>query len=133
MAVAAGMSVEQRMRNYIAVLAIAACAGCGDRVERHTVESIDEVCLAGAETLRAKFATCLSSSCDTLVSATCSIARAGEEAVITGRAEIDRQGDVCTTDCGLVEATCEGNLGEAARVRVGTSVVDRSALEPCSR
>ncbi len=133
MAVAAGMSGEQKMRNYIAVLAIAAYAGCGDRVERNTVETIDEVCLAGANTVRAKFATCLSSSCDTLVSATCSVSREGEDAVIAGRAEIDRQGDTCTTDCGLVEATCEGSLGEAARIRSGSLTIPRSELEACER
>lgn len=119
------------MRRYIATLAVVACFGCGDRVERNTVETIDRLCLSGPDTVRAKFATCLSSSCDTLVSAQCTLTRDGEDAVITGRAEIDSQGNECTTDCGFVEATCSGSLGEATRVRTGNLTIERDALESC--
>lgn len=121
------------MKRSIALVALAACLACGDKVERHTVEKVDRVCLAEPDTIRAKFATCLSSSCDTLVSAACSIEHEGDEAVLTGRAEIDREGNECTTDCGLVEVICTGSIGEATRVRAGSLVVERDELEACAR
>lgn len=53
------------------------------------------------------FDTCLSSSCDTLSSASCTATLSGDTLTVTGEAVIVSEGDECTDDCGAAVATCQ--------------------------
>jgi len=74
------------------------------------LENSSDVCLRSAgDTLEVlvQFRTCLSSSCDTLASATCSITAEGTNLLLEDQATIKRkQAESCTSDCGLVTARC---------------------------
>jgi hypothetical protein len=61
---------------------------------------------SGIETITFTFDTCLSSSCDTLDSATCTATISGEVVTVTGEAVVTSVGDECTADCGIVTAEC---------------------------
>ena len=87
---------------YALLLLLTACA---DPIVTTIIEDEGTVCLDG-EAVVIQFPGCLSSSCDTLVSATCTADLQGSTLVVTGRAVIDSQGEECTADCGLISATC---------------------------
>ena len=72
------------------------------------------------------FQECLSSSCDTLLSSSCSASLDEDVLMVTGAAEIESYVDtVCTDDCGFVGATCELPLIEdPATVTVSYGGVD---------
>lgn len=60
----------------------------------------------GIETITFTFDTCLSSSCDTVESASCTATLSGETVTVTGEVVVLREGDECTADCGIVTAEC---------------------------
>lgn len=80
-------------------------AACGSDVTSKTITEISDVCVDG-NSLKVTFLGCLSSSCDSLASATCTITAAGDVLTVTGEAVVDSQGDICTDDCGFIQATC---------------------------
>src|SRR5690606_38455435 len=53
-----------------------------------------------------QFETCLSSSCDTVKEATCSVTQDGEAWSVDGFARIASKGRTCTDDCGRATAVC---------------------------
>jgi hypothetical protein len=84
-------------------------AACPDPTDKPSTETITEgtACVdAGIETITFTFDTCLSSSCDTLESATCEATISGETVTVTGEAVVVSEGDTCTDDCGMATATC---------------------------
>ena len=85
-------------------LVLAACNG--GKVTTTTITDQGTVCLQSDGTLFVDFGTCLSSSCDTLVSQSCTATLDGTTLTVTDAAVIDSQGTTCTADCGLVQGTC---------------------------
>lgn len=79
---------------------------CGSEPVTTTVTDGSACVDAGIETITFTFDTCLSSSCDTLDSATCTATLSGETVTVTGEAIVTSEGDECTADCGVVTATC---------------------------
>lgn len=77
-----------------------------------TITDEGTVCLNDAGEVEVTFPGCLSSSCDTLVSATCTATLVGDVLEVHGEAVIDSQGNECTADCGIIQATCEMPLIE---------------------
>lgn len=53
------------------------------------------------------FATCTSSSCDTVLNAACRASRSGSTITVEAEAVIESEGTECTDDCGFVTASCE--------------------------
>jgi hypothetical protein len=53
------------------------------------------------------FDTCTSSSCDTVLSATCRASVSGSVITITAEAVVQSESGVCTNDCGSVAASCK--------------------------
>lgn len=87
------------------LLAIPLVLACGLPVDDTTVTRIQAVCVDG-DTVRVWFQGCLSSSCDTLISATCEATSNGGTLDVTGVAQVRSQGLECTDDCGAIVATC---------------------------
>lgn len=97
-----------------------------DIITRGTPDCVD------GNQVRVRFDTCLSSSCDKLVSAECTLTVNGTTAVIVGEAVVEHNGDAeCTADCGLVDATCSGELESAVEVRFGDELRDLGDLSAC--
>lgn len=76
-----------------------------------TLENTGWVCISGAadqpHTIEVNFGTCLSSSCDRLLSASCTVEQAGTELIVQAKAEVSHaQNQACTEDCGLAGTTC---------------------------
>lgn len=61
---------------------------------------------AAALEVTVQFNDCLSSSCDRVDDAECTIVEEGGVLVAMGSATITSKGDTCTADCGGVSATC---------------------------
>ncbi len=94
------------MRPTLASMVLPLLMGaCGDKPTTDTITSIQAACVDGDE-VRVWFAGCLSSSCDTLTSATCDAVDEGGVLRVTGTAEVTTQGTVCTDDCGFIVTTC---------------------------
>lgn len=53
------------------------------------------------------FATCTSSSCDTVLNAACHASRSGSIITVEAEAVIETKGNECTDDCGAVTASCK--------------------------
>ncbi|MBM4364580.1 MAG: hypothetical protein FJ090_01580 [Deltaproteobacteria bacterium] len=85
---------------------------CAPEVTTRTLEDEGSVCLDDEGQVQVTFPDCLSSSCDTLVSAECTAELVDGVLEVHAKAVIESQGEVCTTDCGLVQATCEMPLVE---------------------
>jgi hypothetical protein len=82
-------------------------AGCPQaEPTESTNQIIESACLDGG-TVHVKFDGCLSSSCDTLTSAECTVTVTGTNGDITGIATIESVGSSCSRDCGYIEADCE--------------------------
>ena len=94
------------MRPLLALLCLAAC-DLGPKVTTTTITDEGTVCLNDAGQVEVTFPGCLSSSCDTLTSATCTAELDGELIVVHGEAVIDSEGEECTADCGIIQATCD--------------------------
>lgn len=72
---------------------------------------------AGDARVRVQFHTCLSSTCDRLLDATCSAEVSEGAVVVSGLAQVESRFDPdngCSADCGLVTATCEVTLAEGS-------------------
>ncbi len=97
------------MRALVPLLAAASIA-CGTGPTQSTLRNQGSACVdTAAGTITVDFETCLSSSCDTLLSASCT-ARWNVDAVeLEAEAVIESAGPGtdCTTDCGFVTATCD--------------------------
>lgn len=77
-----------------------------------TITDEGTVCLNDAGDVEVTFTGCLSSSCDTLTSATCTAELVGDVVEVHGEAVVESVGDTCTADCGLITATCDMPLVE---------------------
>jgi hypothetical protein len=84
-------------------LALLSC-GDGPPTER-VVTEIAAACVGDGE-VTARLATCLSSSCDTLLESSCAATLDGDTVTVTATATIRSEGTECTADCGLVEVRC---------------------------
>lgn len=114
-------------RRVLALLAsssIGALASCDGGAEQRTLRDTGSACIARNATLDdgcsardipagvplrvdVDFATCTSSSCDTVLNAACRAARSGSVITIEAEAVIEKDGNECTDDCGFVSASCE--------------------------
>lgn len=94
------------------LFAFAFLAGCPDPVTTATITDEGTACLGDEGAIEVTFPGCLSSSCDTLTSATCTAELVDGVLVVHGEAVIESQGDVCTDDCGIIQATCAAPLIE---------------------
>lgn len=92
------------MRSLLPCLLLA-CATAPAPVDT-TITTITAACVDG-DALRVRFEGCLSSSCDTVLSAACTPTLAGDVLDVEGAITVRRVGGVCTDDCGLLEARCE--------------------------
>ena len=118
------------LRLLTPLLIVMLAAACGVDVSTVTVTTGTPECVDGTQ-VKVRFQGCLSSSCDRLVSATCSLAVEGDTAAVTGAAIIERQSGECTDDCGLIEAVCTGELGSAVEVKFGDDLKDLGELTAC--
>lgn len=105
-------------------------AGCEDEpaYETITYENEGRLCLRGSKTegadvlfesdmleedqtvfVKVFFPTCLSSSCDTQLETSCSVALIGNDLVVdsSGSYETPVGDPICTLDCGVMSASCE--------------------------
>lgn len=112
------------------LLALLGACSAQTRVSTDTITRGAPECVDGNQ-VRVRFDTCLSSSCDKLVSAECTLTADGTTAVIVGEAVVERQEGDCTADCGLVDATCAGELDSAVEVRFGDELRDLADLSAC--
>lgn len=94
-----------------------------------TLSSEGSVCLTDSGELQVTFPGCLSSSCDTLVSATCEATLVDGVLEVTAEAIIESEGDQCTSDCGLIQATCEMPLVEDPSTVVVRYAGEESTLD----
>ncbi len=112
------------------------CIG-GTKGEVETNEHIDEglLCWASDGALIIDFQQCLSSSCDDLLSAECTVTEEGDLLVVHGSAVIESQvGGECTDDCGFVEATCtlpEAEDPSQVRVRYAGQDLPMEEIPDC--
>jgi hypothetical protein len=89
-----------------ALLAIACDpAVVGDPVET-TLDDQGTACVSDAA-VAVDFQTCMSSSCDTLVDASCEATLDGEVLTITSTGTHVSQGGMCTDDCGQATVSCD--------------------------
>src|SRR5690606_16011765 len=76
-----------------------------------TLENKGFACISGAadqaNTIEIDFATCLSSSCDKVESASCTVEQSGTELIVQAKAVISRGAGVCTEDCRHAKASCD--------------------------
>ena len=109
----------------LSILLVIACTPKGDDTDKpkdddgeqepavtvETLENQGSACISGAadqaHTVQVEFGTCMSSSCDDLKSASCTVELSGTELIVQGKAEISHvQQQACTDDCRRAEATC---------------------------
>lgn len=81
-------------------------AGCEEKITTTTLTDEGSVCVNDAGEVQVDFPGCLSSSCDTLVSATCTAELVDGVVEVHAEAVIESQGQECTDDCGFIQATC---------------------------
>ncbi len=79
---------------------------CEPPIETRTITDEGSACVDDAGDIEVTFAGCLSSSCDTLVSAECTAELVDGVVEVHGEAVIESQGTECTDDCGIITATC---------------------------
>lgn len=96
------------------IIALFACVFPLDsgKITTKTITDEGTVCLNDAGQVEVTFPGCLSSSCDTLVSATCTATLVDGVLEVHAEAVVESQGDECTADCGIIQATCEMPLVE---------------------
>ncbi|MCA9713801.1 MAG: hypothetical protein H6713_28790 [Myxococcales bacterium] len=121
-----------RLRAALLLALTLGLVGCGG-VESMVTE-INEACVTSdgdAVVVVARFADCLSSSCDTLESARCELALEDGIITVTGEAVIrSKQFGACTSDCGLVEATCTLELPPGDYTLAGVGEADMVISHP---
>jgi hypothetical protein len=114
------------------VVLLLVSVACGEpEPTTETLTDVGVACLHSDGTVRLDFETCLSSSCDTLISATCAGSLDGDTLTITSEAVIESQGEECTDDCGFVGATCTGDapaIADGVTVSIGG---ETAALAAC--
>jgi hypothetical protein len=75
------------------------------------LEDQGAACISGLvdqeHTVEVDFGTCLSSSCDHLQSASCTVELSGTELTVHGKASVSREQGVCTEDCRRAKTTCK--------------------------
>jgi hypothetical protein len=81
-------------------------------VKIDTFEDQGTACISGAadqaHEVQVDFDTCLSSSCDDLQSASCTVEQSGTELTVHAKASVSRaQGQPCTEDCRRAQTTCK--------------------------
>lgn len=113
----------------LALFAFLAGAGCSPEVVTDTVANEGSVCQNDAGDIEVTFPGCLSSSCDTLVSATCEATLVGGVLEITAEAVIESVGETCTMDCGIIQARCEMPLIEDPQTVVFEYAGEQTALD----
>ena len=100
------------------ILTAAALAACASPpATTSTVTEVAAFCASandGELTVRVEFATCVSSSCDTVTASSCTLTESGGVVSIAAEATISTEGKVCTADCGLVESTCTLTLPDGS-------------------
>jgi hypothetical protein len=89
-------------------------------VERSSIQQLRDqgsLCLRstpdGVLSIDVTFPGCLSSSCDTVISKSCSVERTGNEILVHSQAEIEHAGEICTDDCGVATAQCTASSVDA--------------------
>lgn len=109
---------------HVLALALVALVSCDADRERTTFHDTGSACLhvspnpfndcaereipANAPLrVEVDFATCTSSSCDTVLNAACRASRSGSVITVEAEAVIEREGTECTDDCSFVGASCE--------------------------
>ncbi len=104
------------------VAAALVAGGCSSDLmtTRTTLTNVGSACIQGGE-VRVDFGRCLSSSCDTLRDATCSVTLVGAVLQVTASAvvESDTGPGGCTADCGFARTTCKlpASSGAATSLR----------------
>lgn len=92
------------MRGFIlGFLFLVGCPTDAPSITEFTDEGV--LCLQGTDLL-VDWQTCLSSSCDTLTDAECTVALEGGVLTLTTYGRIESVGTECTDDCGLASVTC---------------------------
>lgn len=86
---------------------LALLVACEPEVQTRTITDDGSVCVNDEGAVEVVLNGCLSSSCDTLVSATCSAELVDGVVEVHAEAVIETQGTECTDDCGIITATCE--------------------------
>jgi hypothetical protein len=81
-----------------------------DDTKRTEIVDDGDICVRstsrGDLDVRVEFPTCLSGSCDKVVSTSCSFELTGTELLVHSRAVIDSHGGECTLDCRVINAAC---------------------------
>ena len=133
---------------------VLACSENDDkRIVRTTRENEGGLCLRSSSdemlAVTVVFPTCLSSSCDRVLSASCQVTQSGNQLVVVSNAETETTGaEVCTADCGSLVARCTSTAAvppgqytvtygaESADIALTQSPVELFAQEvpfrPCS-
>ena len=105
-----GMSIRQRFRHIVLLVALPAWACSSEDVSRETFENEGELCMRsladGSLLVSVAFPTCLSSSCSQALEASCSVEVDGARVVIQSRGSAEHRGRECTADCGTLGAEC---------------------------
>ncbi|HMV67687.1 MAG TPA: hypothetical protein PKA64_12630 [Myxococcota bacterium] len=107
---------------------LALLVGCAEpEITTRTLTDEGVVCLTGDEAV-VQFPGCLSSSCDTVVSSSCTVTLEGDTLQVHAEATIEHQGTACTDDCGAITARCDAPDGAANVSYAGeTSTVAEAA------
>ncbi|MES2644487.1 MAG: hypothetical protein V4850_33680 [Myxococcota bacterium] len=93
---------------------LALLAGCPASTEPTVTTLTDQgtACLSDAGEIVVTFPGCISSSCDTVTSASCTAELVDGVLVVHAEAVIESLGDECTDDCGIVQARCAAPIIE---------------------
>lgn len=102
---------------------------CQPKESTTTLTDEGTVCLNDAGEIEVTFPGCLSSSCDTLLSATCSAELIDGVIEVHASAVIHSIYGECTADCGIIQATCEMPLVEAPETVVFSYAGSETALD----
>lgn len=90
------------------LLLLAGLVACGTGKTETVLTNQGVACVdEAAGTVEVDFQGCLSSSCDTLLSAECTATWANGSLTVEATAVIESQGNVCTDDCGFITTACD--------------------------
>lgn len=94
------------MHRWVFVAVVVACGGVVMEPQDRSITDVQSACVDD-DTVRVQMMGCLSSSCDTLLSASCTAELRGGVVEVTGAAVVRREGTECTDDCGFIVAECD--------------------------
>lgn len=97
---------------FFAAMLLSACV-TEPPEQRRDVSNQGTVCLDGAE-IKVDFGTCLSSSCNTLVGASCTASIDADTITVTSVGEVVTAGGSCTNDCRSALTQCDVTGGDAS-------------------